>query len=160
MVQVFFTQASSLKSSLCFPLSVARWVVQAQMALCAISGVVPQEPVVSVKSGHVFEKRLVEKHIEMTGKCPITNEDLALTSLIPLQVRLHCSVYRFFGACITPASPPLCVQVPKVVKPRPPTATSIPGIIQIMQVCRCTPASDRVAARAVLICCVPAFAFA
>ncbi len=79
------------------------------MALCAISGVVPSEPVVSTKTGHVFEKRLIEKHIEMTGTCPVTNQELGLANLIPLQVS-------------------------KVVKPRPPTATSIPGIIQIMQV--------------------------
>jgi hypothetical protein len=34
---------------------------------CALSGEIPQEPVVSVKSGHVFEKRLIVQHIEVRG---------------------------------------------------------------------------------------------
>ena len=33
----------------------------AAMALCAISGVAAEDPVVSVKSGHVFSARLVHK---------------------------------------------------------------------------------------------------
>lgn len=34
-------------------------------SLCAVSGTVPEEPVVSTKTGHVFEKRLIEKHIKV-----------------------------------------------------------------------------------------------
>jgi 7-cyano-7-deazaguanine reductase len=41
---------------------------------CAISGQQLKEPVVSKKSGHVFERGLVEKHIEASGQCPITNQ--------------------------------------------------------------------------------------
>lgn len=41
--------------------------------LCALSGVAMVDPVVSRKSGHVFERRLIEKQIEATGLCPITN---------------------------------------------------------------------------------------
>jgi pre-mRNA-processing factor 19 len=79
------------------------------MALCAISGQVPEEPVVSKKSGHVFEKRLIEKHFSIVGhKCPITSDELNPEDLIPLQIN-------------------------KTVKPRPPAATSIPGMIQIFQ---------------------------
>lgn len=33
---------------------------------CALSGEVPQEPVVSTKSGHVFEKRLIVQHVEVS----------------------------------------------------------------------------------------------
>nr|CCA16624.1 premRNAprocessing factor 19 putative [Albugo laibachii Nc14] len=45
--------------------------------LCAISGLLPTEPVVSVKSGHVFEKRLLFKHLELNqNRCPVTNEEL------------------------------------------------------------------------------------
>lgn len=75
---------------------------------CAISGEVPEEPVVSVKSGHVFEKRLIEKHIEHTGHCPVTQQELHKEDLMPLQ-----------GS--------------KVVRPRPPAAASIPGVLKIMQ---------------------------
>eukprot|EP00743_Colponemidia_sp_Colp-15_P001906 GILK01002076.1.p1 GENE.GILK01002076.1~~GILK01002076.1.p1 ORF type:complete len:514 (+),score=88.05 GILK01002076.1:50-1543(+) len=79
------------------------------MALvCAMSGQVPEEPVISVKSGHLFEKRLIEKHIEATGKCPMTNQDLAKTDLVPVQTN-------------------------KAVKPRPVSATSIPGLLSLFQ---------------------------
>lgn len=45
----------------------------------------PEAPVASLKTGHVFEKGLIEKYIESTGKCPVTAEPLALTDLIPLK---------------------------------------------------------------------------
>lgn len=70
---------------------------------CAISGGIPEEPVVSA-DGHVFERRLVEKHIEETGRHPVTNEDLKKEDLIPLQTN-------------------------KVVKPRPAPVASIPGLL-------------------------------
>jgi pre-mRNA-processing factor 19 len=54
---------------------------------CALSGVVPQEPVVSSKSGHLFEKRLVLSKLEQSGnKCPITGQDLLPTDLVNIQV--------------------------------------------------------------------------
>jgi pre-mRNA-processing factor 19 len=71
---------------------------------CAISGTVPEEPVVSKKSGHLFEKRLIEKYIKETGKCPVTQEDLTLEDLLPLQNS-------------------------KTVKPRTTAASSIPGLL-------------------------------
>jgi pre-mRNA-processing factor 19 len=43
-----------------------------------------EEPVVSKLSGHVFEKRLIQKHIDANGLCPITNQDLSLSDLIPI----------------------------------------------------------------------------
>ncbi len=71
---------------------------------CAISGSVPEQPVVSTKSGHVFERRLVEKYVRETGKCPITGEALALEELLPLKAS-------------------------KAAKPRTAPATSIPGLL-------------------------------
>jgi hypothetical protein len=44
---------------------------------CTISGEVPEEPVVSKKSGHVYERRLIEKAIEQTGRCPATGLELS-----------------------------------------------------------------------------------
>ena len=40
--------------------------------VCAITGETLKEPVISKKSGHLFEKKLILKHIESTGQCPIT----------------------------------------------------------------------------------------
>ncbi|KUF99697.1 Cleavage stimulation factor subunit 3 [Phytophthora nicotianae] len=47
------------------------------MMLCSLSGQVPVEPVVSLKSGHVFEKRLLLKYLEQNQqRCPVTGEEL------------------------------------------------------------------------------------
>ena len=43
---------------------------------CALSGESLVNPVVSIKSGHVFERALIEKHLNNTGQCPITGVDL------------------------------------------------------------------------------------
>lgn len=68
-----------------------------------------EEPVVSSKSGHVFEKRVIEKYLrDNNGKCPITDQDLSSTDLVPIKVN-------------------------KIVKPRPPTATSIPSMLHLFQ---------------------------
>lgn len=75
---------------------------------CSISGEVPEEPVVSTKSGLLFEKRLIERHISDYGKCPITGEPLTLDDIIP-------------------------VKAGKIVKPRPVQAASIPGMIGMFQ---------------------------
>ncbi|KAK1935401.1 Pre-mRNA-processing factor 19 2 [Phytophthora citrophthora] len=55
--------------------------------LCSLSGQVPVEPVVSLKSGHVFEKRLLLKYLEQNQqRCPVTGEELdANKDLLDLQ---------------------------------------------------------------------------
>ncbi|KAG2485908.1 hypothetical protein HYH03_015352 [Edaphochlamys debaryana] len=73
---------------------------------CSISGTVPEQGVVSTKSGHLYEKTLIEKYVRETGKCPVTGEALSLDDLLPLKVN-------------------------KTVKPRPTTATSIPGLLSL-----------------------------
>ncbi len=40
---------------------------------------------VCTKSGHVYEKRLIEKHIESTGREPITNDEISSEDIIPLK---------------------------------------------------------------------------
>lgn len=75
---------------------------------CAISGAPLQEPVVSKKSGHIFERSLIEKHIASTGECPITHQPLSNSDLIAIQTN-------------TP------------IKPRPLNTTGVPQLITIMQ---------------------------
>ncbi|KAF1898040.1 hypothetical protein Lal_00032804 [Lupinus albus] len=74
---------------------------------CSISGEVPEEPVVS-KSGILFEKRLIERHILDYAKCPITGEPLTLDDIVPIKTG-------------------------KIVKPRPLQAASIPGMLGMFQ---------------------------
>ncbi|KAK2801524.1 hypothetical protein FQN50_007740 [Emmonsiellopsis sp. PD_5] len=76
--------------------------------LCAISGEAPQVPVVSRKSGNVFEKRLIEAYIAENGKEPVTGEELTVDDLIELKSA-------------------------RVVRPRPPTLTSIPSLLGVFQ---------------------------
>ncbi|RUS25704.1 WD40-repeat-containing domain protein, partial [Jimgerdemannia flammicorona] len=76
---------------------------------CAISGEPPEFPVVSVKSGQVYEKRLIIKYINDNGKEPTTDEPLSLDDLVDLKTS------------------------PKTVKPRPPTLTSIPSLLSVFQ---------------------------
>lgn len=72
--------------------------------LCAISGNVPEVPVVSIKSGHVFEKSLITKYVSETGKDPISGVELGPDDLLPLSTS-------------------------KTIKPRAATSSSIPGLL-------------------------------
>ncbi|KAH6627429.1 hypothetical protein F5144DRAFT_494004 [Chaetomium tenue] len=76
--------------------------------LCALSGEVPEEPVVSRKTGTVFEKRLILKYIEENGKEPGTDEELDPEDL-------------------------LAVKTSRVVRPRPPNFTSLPSLLKAFQ---------------------------
>ncbi|GKZ23323.1 hypothetical protein AbraIFM66951_011716 [Aspergillus brasiliensis] len=76
--------------------------------LCAISGEAPQVPVVSPKSGSVFEKRLIEAYIAENGKDPVNGEELSTDDLIDVKSQ-------------------------RVVRPRPPTLTSIPSLLSVFQ---------------------------
>jgi pre-mRNA-processing factor 19 len=55
------------------------------MFFCAISGEPPQDAVVSQKSGHVYERRLIIKYIEENGTEPITGDKLEESDLITIQ---------------------------------------------------------------------------
>ncbi|KAG7889426.1 hypothetical protein KL936_003000 [Ogataea polymorpha] len=54
--------------------------------ICSISGNPAQEPVLSTKSGHVFEKRLVEEYIAQHGTDPISGDSISLEDLVAIQV--------------------------------------------------------------------------
>jgi pre-mRNA-processing factor 19 len=58
--------------------------------------------------GHIFEKRLIEAYISENGKDPVTNEELTMDDLIKLN-SAH------------------------IVRPRPPTMTSIPSLLSVFQ---------------------------
>lgn len=76
--------------------------------VCAISGQAPEEPVFSPKTGYVYEKRLITKHIQSAGKCPVTKEDLTQDDIIDMKTN-------------------------KAVRPRPASAASIPGMLSLLQ---------------------------
>ncbi|KAI5860465.1 Prp19-domain-containing protein [Durotheca rogersii] len=78
------------------------------MMLCSLSGEAPEEPVVSKLSGAVFEKRLIERYVEEHGKDPVSGQDLTLDDLIPIKSA-------------------------RIVRPRPPTLTSIPALLSTFQ---------------------------
>lgn len=75
---------------------------------CAISNEVPEVPVVSPVSGQVYERRLIEKYVNESGVDPINKEPLSIEQLIEVK----CS---------------------PLVKPKPPSATSIPAILKSLQ---------------------------
>lgn len=77
--------------------------------LCSLSGDVARDPVISVKSGHVFERSLLMKHLERTGQDPVSGEDMSPdTDIIAVKT----------------ANP--------IVRPRP-TANSLPALINTFQ---------------------------
>ena len=76
--------------------------------LYAVSGVVPEEPVYCNKSGHIYEKRLIIKQIETTGKDPITNDDISIDDLLPIKSN-------------------------KAIKPRPTATMSVHGLLSTLQ---------------------------
>jgi len=63
---------------------------------------------VSLKSGYVFERVLIEKHLKENHTCPVTKEELTVQDLLPLKGN-------------------------KIITPRPASASSIPGVLQLLQ---------------------------
>ncbi|GAA5874731.1 hypothetical protein JCM3774_004794 [Rhodotorula dairenensis] len=79
---------------------------------CSISGTQPLHPVVSSKSGHVYEKELILKALANNdGKDPITAEQLAEEDLIEVKT--------------APGQP--------TAPPRAPTFTSVPSLLHTLQ---------------------------
>lgn len=75
---------------------------------CSLSNEVPEEPVLSPRSGHIFERRLIEKYLAETGCDPINQQPLSPDELIE-------------------------VKTSPLVRPKPPYATSIPAILKTLQ---------------------------
>lgn len=74
----------------------------------SVTNEVPEQPVVSPASGAIFERRIIEKYILENGCDPITGKDITVDDLIELKT-------------------------PPIVKPKPPSATSIPAALKTMQ---------------------------
>ncbi|KAJ3035681.1 hypothetical protein HDV00_003568 [Rhizophlyctis rosea] len=75
---------------------------------CSLSGEPPEQPVVSTKSGALFERRLITKYIADNGRDPVNGEALTTDDLIEVKAN-------------------------KIVKPRPPTASSVPTLLMSLQ---------------------------
>lgn len=75
---------------------------------CALSGNPLVDPVVSLVTGHVYEKSAILSHIQKTGRCPITNCTLQESDLMELKVN--------------PAT-----------KPRPLSSATVPGLLKSLQ---------------------------
>eukprot|EP00461_Guttulinopsis_vulgaris_P004447 UN04449 len=78
------------------------------MATCALSGNIPEQPVAS-PTGYIFEKRLIVKCLEANPVCPISFKPLKKDDLIDI------------------------VTINHITKPRPPTATSFPQLLNMLQ---------------------------
>jgi len=88
-----------------------------------VSGEVPQHPVVT-KSGQLYERRLIEKYISENERDPLTGEALTVEDLIDIKGPLTTCDYFIYGRYIAQ---------PTAVKPRTPSATSIPSLLVLLQ---------------------------
>ena len=66
------------------------------MFFCSISGEPPQDAVVSTKSGHVYERRLILKYITDNGTDPITGERLTEADLVSVKSSESLLTSTFF----------------------------------------------------------------
>lgn len=73
-----------------------------------VTNEVPEQPVISPASGAIFERRIIEKYILENGCDPITGKEITADDLIE-------------------------IKTPPIVKPKPPSATSIPAALKTMQ---------------------------
>jgi pre-mRNA-processing factor 19 len=82
---------------------------------CAISGVLPTEPMVT-KDGILYEKRLILKMITENKSCPVTGNELSEKDLIPIT---SCKI--------------LIDLVAGFSKPKAPSEASVPNILLSLQ---------------------------
>eukprot|EP00762_Andalucia_godoyi_P000270 ANDGO_03078.mRNA.1 Pre-mRNA-processing factor 19 homolog 1 len=110
---------------------------------CALCGQIPQEPVVSKKTGHLFERRLIEKYIAEHGKCPITSTPLTLDDLLPIAtapIRLPASSgltssFTTFASSTGSSASTTNANFIAARSPNHPAAqqTSVPSLLQLLQ---------------------------
>jgi len=56
--------------------------------ICSLSENIIEEPVVSKTTGHIYEKKIIEKYITNFGKCPITSNPMTTEDLIKVNTQL------------------------------------------------------------------------
>lgn len=52
--------------------------------VCSITGQPLAHPVVSRKTGHLYEKSVIEKHLAAFPYCPVTNSPMTVSDLLQL----------------------------------------------------------------------------
>ncbi|KAJ2144397.1 hypothetical protein IW136_001360 [Coemansia sp. RSA 678] len=87
----------------------AKYTGYAIVGFGVVSGEAPTEPVISAKTGRIYEKRILLKYMEEHGREPQTEHALSADDMISVD-----------GA-------------PPVVRPRPPTLTSVPALLSTFQ---------------------------
>ena len=99
------------------------------MFFCAISGEPPQDPVISTKSGHLYERRLVQKYITENGTDPVTGDKLEESDLVSVKASTYVPLF-VMRQCLNRA--PFLLG-PGAAVPRPPTHSSIPALLTALQ---------------------------
>lgn len=89
-----------------------------------VSNEVPEQPVLSPVSGCIYEKRLIIKYLSDSRTDPVTGQPLTEDQLIDVKgIRISQLMERRISSIlVTPLS-----------KPKPPSATSIPAILKMLQ---------------------------
>lgn len=78
--------------------------------LSIVSGTVPENPVVCIKTGNIYERKFIEKYLATHGTEPITNEAITMNDLLPIK-----------GA-----------NQNNIARPRPVEASSVGGLLKLL----------------------------
>lgn len=63
--------------------------------VCSLSGSPLSEPVVSKKTGHLYEKSTIIKQIRANGVCPHTGQPITEQDILPLQQKDIQTTYSY-----------------------------------------------------------------
>ena len=94
----------------------------------AVSNEVPEQPVLSPVSGCIYEKRLIVKYLHESPTDPVTGQPLTEEQLIDVKggnLSKQSWTRNRFVLCLDLVTP--------LGKPKPPSATSIPAILKMLQ---------------------------
>ena len=60
--------------------------------ILSVSNEVPEHPVICPISGHIYERRLIEKYIRENGTEPMTGEKISIDMLVDIKGKHHVSI--------------------------------------------------------------------